>query len=262
LGDSQVFCENLCRHAWRAGKYPPFCDALLPGERSSGLYTFDPLDDDIWEQSSGFSIWAICREFPAFDECTSLDFELYRWPLYFGQSFSPKLFSDDFGNIGHSYLCRAGGGYGVECPSESVADWLICIADEVKKSRWLEYYDTHNEQGKYEVVIGAKAACCAKYPDNGVDACRVFTEQCSNVKNGTSVVDDYGSPVGGPLLTFFKPLCLGETPTDGGSEGLSGGAIAGIVVSSILVVGGVAGALVFFLVIRKDKTATDDKADA
>jgi hypothetical protein len=53
---------------------------------------------------------------------------------------------------------------------------------------------------------------------------------------------------------------IGPTPSSNSFDGLSGGAIAGIVIGCVVVVGDITAALIFFLVIKKGKN--DSKAEA
>jgi hypothetical protein len=120
--------------------------------------------------------------------------------------------------------------------------------------------------------FNAKVDCCSEFPEAGFGQCEFFRDSCEKAKNDQAVVDDYGSRVEGELLDLLKEACKRAdsaprkvNPTTGkGDSGLSSGAIAGIAVASVAVVGAIVGVLVFFLVIgKKDGGGDDDeKADA
>jgi hypothetical protein len=103
--------------------------------------------------------------------------------------------------------------------------------------------------------LDSYAACCEGHEDDGIEACERLRDACDKVNDGGTIFDEYGDEMTGKALTILEDVC------EMFDSSLSGGAITGIVIACIVVVGGVAGALVFFLVIRKKSDSGGDGCD-
>jgi hypothetical protein len=152
-----------------------------------------------------------------------------------------------------AYFCR---GSGPEATCRLESDYQRCVDNAMKS------YDRGDENLEEYAKAGfrARVDCCDKFLNADVGQCNLSRESRKKARNGEPVFDEYGDPVEGMLLSLLVEDWQTQTPTD--SAGLSGGAVAAIVIGCRVGIGAIAGALVFFLVIRPKGDDGDGKVDA
>jgi hypothetical protein len=117
-----------------------------------------------------------------------------------------------------------------------------CMIEVMRDNPDIYWTDGGNTVAYWQLM----GKCAARFPE--AEAAVRGAKLCTG---GEEERKQYEALAGDEEIDAFCDAWCEEGSADWCSSGLSTGAIVGIVVGAILVVGGIAGALVFFLVIKK-----------